>query len=78
MWPISDHSSFAERSAAGRRHPGHDDDPEDADEVRRKLEAGHWEPLDIPGELIRVRPAEEEVDAGDLARRVARTANTGG
>ena len=45
---------FAERSASGRRHPGHDDDPEDAAEVRRKIESGFWDPLDLPGELIRV------------------------
>src|SRR5690349_405081 len=33
---------FAERSASGERHPGHDDDPEDAGEVRSKIEAGFW------------------------------------
>ncbi len=42
---------FAERAAGGARHPGHDDEPEDAGEVRRKLEEGLWDPLDVPGEL---------------------------
>jgi|tagenome__1003787_1003787.scaffolds.fasta_scaffold19845339_2 predicted kinase len=57
---------FRERSAAGERHPGHDDDPEDADEVRRKIEAGFWEPLDLPGELIRV---DHSADARSIASR---------
>jgi predicted kinase len=45
---------FRERSQRGERHPGHDDEPEDAEELRRKIESGLWEPLDLPGELIRV------------------------
>jgi predicted kinase len=59
--------SFAERSASGRRHPGHDDRPEDAAEVRRKIESGFWDPLDIPGELIRV---DRRADAAEIARRL--------
>jgi predicted kinase len=59
--------SFAERSASGRRHPGHDDSPSDAEEVRRKIESGFWDPLDIPAELIRV---DREADAHDLAMRL--------
>ena len=45
---------FAERAASGRRHPGHGDEPGDVDEIRADLEAGRWEPLDLPGELVRV------------------------
>jgi predicted kinase len=60
---------FAERSASGTRHPGHDDAPSDADEVRRKIEAGFWDPLDLPGELIRVRPTEESPDVTSIAAR---------
>jgi predicted kinase len=61
---------FAERAAAGKRHPGHEDDPEDAEEVRRKLEAGHWDPLDLPGELIAVDALTKDVDVVALAARV--------
>jgi len=61
---------FAERAAAGKRHPGHDDDPADADEVRRKLEAGLWEPLDLPGDLIALDVLTKDVDTAELARRV--------
>jgi predicted kinase len=60
---------FAERSASGKRHPGHDDEPEDAAEVRRKIEAGFWDPLDLPGDLIRLRPTEEEPDVKSIASR---------
>ena len=58
---------FAERSASGDRHPGHGDRPAYADEVRAKIEAGRWDPLDLPGELI-----EEEMgyDEGALVERI--------
>jgi predicted kinase len=61
---------FAERSAGGKRHPGHDDDPEDAEEVRRKLDAGLWDPLGLPGELISIDVVSGDVDHAQLARRV--------
>jgi predicted kinase len=61
--------SFAERSASGRRHPGHGDEPEDAAEVRDDVEAGRYDPLDVPGELIRVDPDDVELD--ELAARAA-------
>ena len=60
---------FAERSASGDRHPGHDDDPEDADELRRKIESGLWDPLDLPGELIRVDASRGHVDVRSIASR---------
>ena len=61
--------AFAERSASHRRHPGHGDEPEDAAEVREDVEAGRYDPLDVPGELIRIDP--DEVDLDDLATRAA-------
>ncbi|HEU5362522.1 MAG TPA: AAA family ATPase [Gaiellaceae bacterium] len=60
---------FAERSASGERHPGHDDDPEDAGELRRKIESGLWDPLDLPGELIRVDASQGHVDVKSIAAR---------
>jgi predicted kinase len=60
---------FAERSASGKRHPGHDDDPADAEELRRKIESGLWEPLDLPGELIRVDASRDRVDVKSIASR---------
>jgi predicted kinase len=63
---------FAERSASGKRHPGHEDHPSDADEVRRKLEAGHWDPLDLPGELIRLDLTSNDADVAQIAERVGR------
>jgi hypothetical protein len=61
--------SFAERSASGRRHPGHGDRPEDAEEVRQDVETGRYDALDLPGELLRVDP--EHVDLDELAARAA-------
>jgi predicted kinase len=43
---------FARRAASSDRHPGHGDEPADADELRAKIDAGLWEPLDLPGDLI--------------------------
>jgi predicted kinase len=60
---------FAERSASGDRHPGHDGDPEDAEELRRKIDSGLWDPLDLPGELIRVDASRGEVDVESIASR---------
>jgi predicted kinase len=61
--------NFAERSASGKRHPGHDDRPEDAEEVRRKIESGFWAPLDLPGRLIRVDATAEDPDVKSIAAR---------
>lgn len=61
--------NFAERSASGNRHPGHDDDPQDAGELRRKIESGLWDPLDLPGELIRVDASQGQVDVESIASR---------
>jgi predicted kinase len=58
---------FAERAASGRRHPGHDDDPEDAAAVRKKIEAGFWDPLPGVGEVFEV---EASTDTAELARRL--------
>lgn len=60
---------FAERSAGGKRHPGHDDDPADAGELRRKIDSGLWDPLDLPGELIRVEASRGQVDVKSIASR---------
>jgi hypothetical protein len=35
------------------RHPGHHTEGY-ADEIRARLEAGEWRPLDLPGPLIRI------------------------
>ena len=59
---------FVVRIADGRRHPGHGDEPEDVEEVRAKLEAGVWDPLDLPGELIAFDKDQDEL--ADLAERV--------
>ena len=61
--------SFAERAASGRRHPGHGDEPEDAAELREDVEAGRYDPLEVPGELLCVDP--EDVDLDELAARAA-------
>jgi predicted kinase len=58
---------FAKRAASGRRHPGHDDDPEDAAEVRKKIEAGFWDPLPGVGEVVEV---DATTDTRGLARRL--------
>jgi predicted kinase len=51
---------FARRAESGDRHPGHRDAPEDAAEVRAKLESGLWEPLPLPGLLVRADMDEDE------------------
>ena len=61
--------SFAHRAESGRRHPGHGDEPEDVGDVRAKLRAGLWDPLDLDGELIEY---EHEDDEEELERLVAR------
>jgi hypothetical protein len=59
---------FARRAASGERHPGHRDTPDDADELRRKLEAGLWEPLDLPGTLVRADMDEDEEEIVERVR----------
>ena len=61
---------FAERAASGRRHPGHGDRPEDAQEVVEDVESGRWDALDLPGELIEVDV--DELDYDVLVRRLRR------
>ena len=51
---------FARRAASGERHPGHRDAPGDADELRAKLEAGHWKPLRLPGLLVEADMHDDE------------------
>jgi hypothetical protein len=58
---------FARRAESGKRHPGHGDDPADADELRAKLAAGLWEPLEMPGLLIR---ADMHDDEDEIVARV--------
>lgn len=65
---------FVGRIEEGRRHPGHRDEPEDVEEVREKLEAGVWDPLDLPGDLIEFDKDSEEID--DLVERVRAVART--
>jgi predicted kinase len=65
-------ASFAERARSGDRHPGHGDEPGDVEELRRDLEAGRWEPLNLPGELVEIDPDDESVDVDELAERLAR------
>jgi len=61
---------FVGRIHEGDRHPGHGDDPEDVDEVEEKLDAGVWEPLDLPGELIRVDKDDPDFSVAALARDI--------
>jgi hypothetical protein len=61
---------FVERVEEGRRHPGHGDEPEDVEEVKAKLEAGVWDPLDLPGELIEVDKSADDFSYDELAERV--------
>ena len=63
-------TNFADRAESGRRHPGHQDEPEDVKELRAKLDAGLWDPLDLPGELIELPVLETDVDHDAVARHV--------
>lgn len=38
--------------------------------MRRKIESGCRDPLEIPGELIRVAPTDDRVDVDELASRI--------
>ena len=59
---------FARRAASGDRHPGHGDDPGDADELRAKLESGLWRPLELPGLLIEADMHEDEDEIVERVR----------
>lgn len=61
---------FVGRIEEGRRHPGHGDEPRDVEEVEAKLEAGVWDPLDLPGDLIQVDKDAESFTHDGLAARV--------
>jgi hypothetical protein len=61
---------FVERLQKGKRHPGHGDEPEDVAEVKAKLEAGVWDPLDLPGELIEADKSADDFSYDALAKRV--------
>ena len=68
--------AFAERAESGRRHPGHQDEREDVAEVRGKLEAGLWDALELPGELIELPVLEADVDYDALAGQVRQLARS--
>jgi predicted kinase len=53
-------AKFAERARTDERHPGHGDSPADANELREKIENGFWDPLEIPGELVRAGMDDDE------------------
>ena len=65
-------AKFVRRAAEGDRHPGHGDEPEDADELRAKLESGLWEPLDLPGLLVRANMHEDEATIVERVRAALR------
>jgi predicted kinase len=60
-------AAFARRAASGERHRGHGDNPQDAAQIRADVQAGRWDPLALPGELI-----AEGMDANErqIAARV--------
>ena len=61
-------AEFAERARSGERHPVHDDDLAD---FRRRLDAGGWAPLDVPGESLEVDQDADPLSAIAIARRLA-------
>lgn len=61
---------FRERAASGERHPGHEDSADDVDELRTRLVAGLWEPLELGGTLVRVDGTAGEVDVDELVERI--------
>jgi predicted kinase len=68
---------FVDRIEEGDRHPGHGDEPEDVEEVERKLEEGIWEPLELPGDLIRVDKDDPDFDIDGLVREVREVGRRG-
>jgi len=61
-----------ERHASRERHPGHADS-ERLEALRAAVESGRHDPLDLPGETIRL-DTSREVDPDALAARVRRAA----
>lgn len=61
-----------ERYGSRERHPGHVD-AERIDALRDAVETGRHDPLDLPGETIRI-DTSEPVDTAELAARVRRAA----
>ena len=59
---------FRERAAHGQRHPGHGDAPEDAEQIRAKIRARTWEPLDLDGTLERIDTRDDDAVARALAK----------
>ena len=57
-----------ERYADRTRHPGHVDG-ERIDAVRAAVESGRHDPLDLPGETIRL-DTSKEIELGDLVARI--------
>ncbi len=60
-----------ERYLQRERHPGHQTVAY-APEIRRRIRAGDWGPLDLPGTLLRVDTALTRPDVGALASRIGR------
>jgi predicted kinase len=67
---------FVDRIEEGERHPGHGDEPEDVREVEEQLEAGVWEPLDLPGDLITVDKDEEGFSVEAVAEQIRSRVDT--
>ena len=63
------HDVVLDRYAARARHPGHLD-AEIVEELRERLAADEWKPLDIGGELIEL-DTSGSVDVGALAARIS-------
>jgi predicted kinase len=60
-------AKFVERARSGERHPGHGDEPSDAADLRAKIDAGLWKPLEIPGTLVE---ADMDDEPAAVVRRV--------
>lgn len=57
-----------ERYRTRERHPGHQSEAYEP-EIRARIDAGDWGPLELPGTLIRVA-TDASVAVGDLARAI--------
>lgn len=61
---------FEQRVASGERHPGHADSTT-VDEFRAELLKGWFDPLDLPGAVIKVDTTDfKQVDYGEITARV--------